>query len=83
MHHARYYQHFRAWRAWRDAVEEGKEEAVAKRRHERQLKRVKGAAQRLLNSRMSAAWNTWHEMFTQRKRLEKVRPDAPSGNLAA
>ena len=55
-HHARYYAHFKAWRTWKDNVELARMENIEAKKKERQMKRVKGAVQRLQNGKLSAAW---------------------------
>ena len=34
--------------------------------------RIAGAVQRMLHSRLSAAWNTWHAQAVQRRKFIKV-----------
>lgn len=71
-HHAKYYMHFRAWRSWREAVEDYKLEAAEKRKRERQLQRVKAAALRMANAKVTAAWNSWIEEWETRKKFVRV-----------
>ena len=72
VHHARYATHFRAWRTWVDAVAMCHEEARDKRQKERQNKRVRGAALRMTNSKLTAAWNSWIEQWHERKQYIKA-----------
>jgi hypothetical protein len=55
--HCKNYTTAKAWRTWRDGIDEDKEAAAEARRKERQMKRVKSAAQRMMNGKVSSAWN--------------------------
>ena len=71
-HYCRYSTHFRAWRTWTDAVAICHEEQREKRVKERQLKRVRGAAMRMTNAKITSAWNSWVDMWRERKQFIKA-----------
>ena len=70
--HARYHMHFKALRQWRNAVEELRAEGADRRKFERKLKRIRGAAMRMRSGQLTGAWNTWHSQYAQMVRLRKV-----------
>ena len=57
------------WTSWRARVISAKEEAIAKERRKKKLRRV---AQRWIHAKLAARFATWREMQSQRTRTRRV-----------
>ena len=67
----------KAWRTWVGSVAELKEEAVARRAEERKMRRVKQYVMRMKNAQIAGGWNSWIELWTERKKFVRVREFPP------
>jgi hypothetical protein len=72
-YHMRHNAFGKAWRTWVANVEDLRYEAMERKAQERKMRRVKASAMRMMHSKVVGSWNTWVEMWTERKKFVKVR----------
>ena len=70
--HMRNNAYSKAWRSWVDNVADIKYEQRAKRAEERKMRRVRQHAMRMKNAKVVGCWNSWLEMWHERKKFVKA-----------
>ena len=62
-----YSEQNKAFRTWLDAIAQYQDEKAEAKAREKQMRRVRVAVQRMQNAKVTAAWNSWTEMWEENK----------------
>ena len=67
-----YSEQNKAFRTWLDAIAQYQDEKAEAKAREKQMRRVRVAVQRMQNAKVTAAWNSWTEMWEERKKFVRA-----------